>query len=91
MHAANRRATGPGAAPGLHAGLMKRSEKAMTTFVNCPICAKKVEWSEQNKYRPFCSERCRQIDLGAWAAEKYTIAGKTDEENSDDSGRGDLN
>jgi endogenous inhibitor of DNA gyrase (YacG/DUF329 family) len=27
----------------------------------------------KNKYRPFCSERCKQIDLGAWAEEKYTI------------------
>lgn len=41
--------------------------------VNCPTCGKKVEWNESNKYRPFCSERCKQIDLGAWATEKYTI------------------
>jgi hypothetical protein len=34
-----------------------------------------VEWTEANKYRPFCSERCQQIDLGAWAEEKYTIPG----------------
>jgi endogenous inhibitor of DNA gyrase (YacG/DUF329 family) len=32
-----------------------------------------VEWTEANKYRPFCSERCKQIDLGAWAEEKYAI------------------
>lgn len=41
--------------------------------VNCPTCAAKVEWIDANKYRPFCSERCKQIDLGAWAEEKYTI------------------
>lgn len=41
--------------------------------VTCPTCSAKVEWIEANKYRPFCSERCKQIDLGAWAEEKYTI------------------
>ncbi|AQR71779.1 MULTISPECIES: DNA gyrase inhibitor YacG [Janthinobacterium] len=45
----------------------------MMTVVNCPTCAAKVEWTEANKFRPFCSERCKQIDLGAWAEEKYTI------------------
>ncbi|BEV13529.1 DNA gyrase inhibitor YacG [Herbaspirillum huttiense] len=45
----------------------------MATIVDCPTCGTKVEWSEKNKYRPFCSERCKQIDLGAWAEEKYTI------------------
>lgn len=41
--------------------------------VNCPICQKEVEWTEKNMFRPFCSERCKQIDLGAWAEEKYTV------------------
>jgi endogenous inhibitor of DNA gyrase (YacG/DUF329 family) len=45
----------------------------MPTFVECPTCHQKVEWAEKNKFRPFCSERCKQIDLGAWAEEKYTI------------------
>jgi endogenous inhibitor of DNA gyrase (YacG/DUF329 family) len=45
----------------------------MATLVDCPTCGKKVEWSEKNKFRPFCSERCKQIDLGAWAEEKYSI------------------
>ncbi len=43
------------------------------TVVSCPNCAKKIEWSDKNPYRPFCSERCKQIDLGAWAEEKYVI------------------
>ena len=43
------------------------------TVVNCPTCAAKVEWTAANKYRQFCSDRCKQIDLGAWAEEKYTI------------------
>jgi endogenous inhibitor of DNA gyrase (YacG/DUF329 family) len=48
----------------------------MVTVVECPQCGKKVEWTEKNPFRPFCSERCKQIDLGAWAAEKYVIPAK---------------
>lgn len=56
----------------------------MVTIVNCPTCGKKVEWSEKNKFRPFCSERCKQIDLGAWAEEKYVIPSKPGSEVPDD-------
>lgn len=45
----------------------------MSTVVDCPTCGKKVAWTTENTYRPFCSERCKKIDLGAWAEEKYTI------------------
>ena len=38
----------------------------------CPICKKPVEW-EGNEFRPFCSERCQTIDLGAWASEEYAV------------------
>jgi endogenous inhibitor of DNA gyrase (YacG/DUF329 family) len=40
----------------------------------CPICDKEAEW-KQNPYRPFCSERCKLIDLGKWAMEKYRVPG----------------
>jgi endogenous inhibitor of DNA gyrase (YacG/DUF329 family) len=46
-----------------------------------------VEWSAASAYRPFCSERCRLIDLGAWLSEKHAIPGETatgDPEVSDD-------
>ena len=36
-------------------------------IVKCPTCEKAVAWIESSKYRPFCSERCRLIDLGEWA------------------------
>ncbi len=55
----------------------------MVAVVDCPTCGNKVEWTETNKYRPFCSERCKQIDLGAWAEEKYKIAGKSADEEQD--------
>jgi endogenous inhibitor of DNA gyrase (YacG/DUF329 family) len=55
------------------------------TTVKCPTCRKQVAWSAENRYRPFCSERCKQIDLGAWAAEKYTITSDTQDGDSDES------
>lgn len=42
-------------------------------IVNCPTCQKAVEWSDENPFRPFCSERCKLIDLGAWANEEYRV------------------
>lgn len=42
-------------------------------FVACPQCGIQVAWVTSNRYRPFCSERCRQIDLGAWAAGDYRV------------------
>lgn len=42
--------------------------------VACPRCGRPVEWAEANRFRPFCSERCKTIDLGAWAAEQYRVA-----------------
>ena len=42
-------------------------------IVSCPICGKPVAWVAENRFRPFCSERCKQIDLGAWAAEDYRV------------------
>lgn len=50
-------------------------------LVSCPVCKKTTEW-EGNPFRPFCSERCKTIDLAAWASEEYRIPGekKPDEE-----------
>jgi endogenous inhibitor of DNA gyrase (YacG/DUF329 family) len=42
-------------------------------IVTCPQCGKVVVWETGNRYRPFCSERCKLIDLGQWAAESYRI------------------
>jgi endogenous inhibitor of DNA gyrase (YacG/DUF329 family) len=41
--------------------------------VRCPQCGRESLWSTENKYRPFCSERCKLIDLGAWASEVYRV------------------
>ncbi len=44
--------------------------------VYCPTCQRPVEWSEASPSRPFCSDRCKLIDLGAWIAEKHVIPGE---------------
>jgi hypothetical protein len=44
--------------------------------VHCPTCDKRVVWSEQQRWRPFCSERCKLIDLGAWFDENNRIPGR---------------
>ena len=48
------------------------------TLVRCPQCGNTVEYRTDNPSRPFCSPRCRLIDLGAWAEERYTIAGPSE-------------
>jgi len=45
----------------------------MAITVKCPTCGRPVEWSAESAYRPFCSDRCRLIDLGAWLSEQRKI------------------
>jgi len=46
---------------------------AKPPVVACPICAAVVTWTAENRWKPFCSERCKLIDLGQWATEKYRV------------------
>ena len=41
--------------------------------VKCPNCGKETEYSAANEFRPFCSERCKLLDFGAWADEKFAL------------------
>ncbi|MBK7250612.1 MAG: DNA gyrase inhibitor YacG [Gammaproteobacteria bacterium] len=43
--------------------------------VSCPTCGRETAWSAASSWRPFCSERCRLIDLGAWLSEERAIPG----------------
>lgn len=52
-----------------------RVESRPPQILRCPGCSKQTVWSARNAYRPFCSERCRLIDLGEWASEGHVIAG----------------
>ena len=55
----------------------------MPLRVKCPTCRRETIW-ENNPHRPFCSDRCKLIDLGAWTEERYRIPGQTIEPASDD-------
>lgn len=44
----------------------------------CPQC--KTQFTNKERWFPFCSERCKLVDLGAWASEKYRIKGKEEED-----------
>ncbi len=45
----------------------------MKKSIKCPECGKATEYSSENEYRPFCSKRCRLIDLGEWIDGSYKI------------------
>ena len=62
------------------AGLPRR----MNARVKCPTCGREAEWSASSPFRPFCSERCKLIDLGAWLSEQRAIAGEEAPEERDD-------
>ena len=54
----------------------------MAATVRCPICKKEVAFDDPNM--PFCSERCRMIDLGNWASEKYVVSTPVPEADPED-------
>lgn len=49
------------------------SSSASAPLVRCPHCKKQIVYSTENPFRPFCCERCKLIDLGAWADESYKV------------------
>lgn len=55
----------------------------MALKVKCPTCGRECEYSEKNPFRPFCCERCKLIDLGAWAEGSYVIKSKNQEADDD--------
>ena len=42
-------------------------------IVTCPVCKGDSVYSTSNSYRPFCSQRCKNIDFGAWASEDFRM------------------
>ena len=44
--------------------------------IKCPHCRKETVLGPENPFRPFCSERCKMIDLGTWASEGYRVPGE---------------
>ncbi len=53
------------------------------TVVNCPRCGKETQF-EGNEFRPFCSERCKLLDFGAWADEEYNLPVESSERSEED-------
>jgi uncharacterized protein len=51
--------------------------------MKCPTCGKPVEWKD-NQFRPFCSERCKLLDLGRWVSEEYKVPGASLPQEPDD-------
>ena len=51
--------------------MARRAEKPR--IVRCPACGGDSVFAPSNAYRPFCSERCRNLDFGAWASESFRV------------------
>ena len=62
-------------------------EPVNTKIVVCPTCGGDSIYSTSNAFRPFCSERCKNMDLGAWASESFRVP---DEAPPDDQPFGDA-
>jgi endogenous inhibitor of DNA gyrase (YacG/DUF329 family) len=60
----------------------------MPATVSCPSCGVDVVWAPESRFRPFCSERCRLIDLGAWANEEYRVPVKEEPDPGTETGAG---
>ncbi|HNQ03195.1 MAG TPA: DNA gyrase inhibitor YacG [Thiobacillaceae bacterium] len=56
--------------------------------VACPTCGKDVVWGVDNPWRPFCSERCRLLDLGEWASGNYKVPAEGPDDFEDPEPRG---
>ena len=57
------------------------SPAAKARTVRCPACGGPSRYAPDNAYRPFCSERCKMFDLGAWASESFRVDASPDEED----------
>lgn len=52
---------------------MTAERAAKQRMIACPRCKKETVYSAENTWRPFCSERCKLIDIAAWASEEYRL------------------
>jgi uncharacterized protein len=55
----------------------------MISKVRCPNCGQTLAWNPENPFRPFCSERCKNIDLGAWSTGDYVIRSQATKDPED--------
>jgi uncharacterized protein len=59
--------------------------KASPRLVRCPGCGGPSVYGPDNPFRPFCSERCKNHDFGAWATERYRVPAKPEADGDDTS------
>jgi len=52
---------------------MTPEQQTNERIVRCPTCNGDSVYAPRNRFRPFCSERCKQMDLGAWASESFSV------------------
>ncbi len=57
--------------------------------MSCPICKKPVKPRSENPAFPFCSSRCRQVDLGRWLNEEYRVPAEDADDDPEGSNKGD--
>jgi uncharacterized protein len=57
-------------------GEPRKTDTAKPRIVRCPACGGDSIYAQSNPYRPFCSERCKNVDLGAWASEEFRVPEK---------------
>ncbi|MBL6459227.1 DNA gyrase inhibitor YacG [Belnapia sp. T6] len=62
------------------------ADKPQSATHPCPVCGRPAD--PEGRFRPFCSARCRQVDLGRWLAEDYAIPGEPPALPGDDEERG---
>ena len=73
---------GPRCLPDTEARVMAApTAQPAARIVKCPTCGGSSVYGPQNPFRPFCSERCKQIDFGAWASESYRVGVTPDPED----------
>ena len=65
------------------AGQGRKNPRIKHIVVPCPICGTPASWTPENKWRPFCSERCRLIDLGEWLTENKRIPGEAQDSHDE--------
>jgi endogenous inhibitor of DNA gyrase (YacG/DUF329 family) len=61
-----------------------------SNFVSCPQCGAETPYRKENPHRPFCSERCKLMDLGAWANENYRVEVKAADQATENDAPPDL-
>lgn len=64
-----------------------RGEERKPGIHPCPRCGEPVDWNLAPRWKPFCSERCKMIDLGAWFMEEHAIPGNPVNGNDTDEDR----